>query len=198
MFAISVGYSKQRFHIDELSTFLLANGYYNPNPYAVDTWIDKNYYLDFLTTHNGTRFSLGSVFYNQTQDVHPPLYYIFVNALSSLFPGAFSKWIGLSLNLFFYIGTILLVVYLTKKMASSSKTGLIAGGFWAFSIAAMSTYNFIRMYMLLALIQLILVVFAGEYLKEETKHSRLYLIGIFFSIILGGLTQYFFLFLRDY
>lgn len=190
--AISVGYSKQRFHIDEISTFLLSNGYYNPNPYAVDMWIDKNYYLDFLMTYDDTRFSLGSVFYNQTQDVHPPLYYIFINVLSTLLPGVFSKWIGLSLNLFSYIGTILLVVYLTKKITNRSTTSLLAGMFWAFSIAAMSTYNFIRMYMLLALIQLILVVFVDKYLKEETQYSRLYLTGVFVTIILGGLTQYFF------
>lgn len=190
--ATSVGYSKQRFHIDEISTFLLSNGYYNPNPYAVDTWIDKNYYLDFLATHDNTRFSLGSVLYNQTQDVHPPLYYVFIHILSSLLPDVFSKWLGLSLNLFFYIGTILLVVYLTKRITNSSTTGLFSGIFWAFSIAAMSTYNFIRMYMLLALIQLILVGFIDKYLKAETKYSRLYLIGVFVTIILGGLTQYFF------
>lgn len=47
----------------------------------------------------GEGFQYGKVFENQSADVHPPLYYCLVHTISSLFPGTYSKWYALGINL---------------------------------------------------------------------------------------------------
>lgn len=53
-------------------------------------------------------------------DVYPPLFYILINIISSLFPNTFSKWIGLGLNIVCYIAIIALI-YLTGNKLFENK-----------------------------------------------------------------------------
>ena len=47
------------------------------------------------------RFNYISVYYNQVLDVHPPLFYMLVHTVSSIFNDTFSKYIIFSINLVF-------------------------------------------------------------------------------------------------
>ena len=51
------------------------------------------------------RFNYASVYYNQIQDVHPPLFYMLVHTISSIFNNTFSKYIICAVSLPFFIGT---------------------------------------------------------------------------------------------
>lgn len=188
--AIRYGELKKGFHVDEISTYMLSNGYYNAWPYEVNRWLTPDYYLDFLTPIKDERFALFSVFKNQAGDVHPPLYYIFVHGISSIFPGLFSKWIGIGINIVF-ISIVLFFIYLIgKKLTSNKWVGLVCALFYGSSIAALSTIVFIRMYALLALIQIVLVYLVMKYFGKFNNGKILVL--IYFSIMAGGLTQYYF------
>lgn len=55
------------------------------------------------------RFNYVSVYYNQLQDVHPPLFYILVHTVSSIFNNTFSKYIIFAVSLPFFIGTCILI-----------------------------------------------------------------------------------------
>ena len=60
-------------------------------------------FMDYFTVQRGHEFDYATVWKNQSEDVHPPLYYVFVHTISSFFPGSFSKWFGLAVNILFYI-----------------------------------------------------------------------------------------------
>ena len=55
------------------------------------------------------KFNYISVYYNQVQDVHPPLFYIIVHTISSIFSNSFSKYTIFFINLPFFIGTCILI-----------------------------------------------------------------------------------------
>lgn len=55
------------------------------------------------------RFNYVSVYYNQLQDVHPPLFYMLVHTVSSIFNNTFSKYIIFAVSLPFFIGTCILI-----------------------------------------------------------------------------------------
>ena len=52
------------------------------------------------------RFNYASVYYNQTQDVHPPLFYFCCKRCAHYFPGSFTKWTGLGMNFVLLGGTL--------------------------------------------------------------------------------------------
>ena len=67
------------------------------------TWYDGDYFYQATVATGSERFNIPMVFENQTMDTHPPLYYTFLNIVCSFFPGQFSKWFGIGLNIFFLL-----------------------------------------------------------------------------------------------
>jgi len=167
-----------------------CNGYYNPFPNDFGEWFPADYYNDYLTTTGSTRFEYGSVVSNQINDVHPPVYYILFHTVSSLFPNVFTKWIGISINIVIHLLTCLVLYKLTKYMTDNKWVSLIAVLFWGASIGAISSVVFIRMYSLVTLFQVILVYFAIRFI--DSKKYKKYSVLTIVTIILGGLTHYYF------
>lgn len=178
---------KQNFHIDELYTYGLSNSYFEPFPFDKNQWLSGDYYQNYLSPTLETRFSYDSVYYNQTQDVHPPLYYWLIHTIASFFPGVFSKWIGLSLNLGVHLLTFGMLFALLKRYTQNRWIALFGAAFWALSVGALSSANFIRMYHLLGLLQITLL-----YLSLGKKFSKKTLVGVALVCFLGGLTHYYF------
>ena len=63
--------------------------------------VDRDELMKYVTVAENERFDYATVYYNQTQDVHPPLYYFFLHTVCSLFPRSFTKWTGIGLNFVF-------------------------------------------------------------------------------------------------
>lgn len=99
------GSQKEGYYIDELWSYGLANSCYAPflqdQDDYMDHWHGSGFYMNYLTVDSGDAFSYVSVYDNQVHDVHPPLYYMLLHTVCSLFKGNFSKWFGLSINLLF-------------------------------------------------------------------------------------------------
>ena len=55
------------------------------------------------------RFNYASVYYNQIQDVHPPLFYMIVHTISSIFNNTFSKYMIFFINIPFFIGVCIII-----------------------------------------------------------------------------------------
>ena len=114
---------KSGYFVDEVYTFGLSNSYYKPfvidlaEGGIVDKELSRETLLDYLTVSEGERFAAGSVYYNQTQDVHPPLYYWLFNFVYSFFPG-FSKWPAMALNFVLYMLTMLMLWKLCMELFS--------------------------------------------------------------------------------
>ena len=106
---IFLGQDKNGFFMDEISTYELSNSFYDPfNCWDADyynQWKSPDYYISYLETHEGTQFRYDSVYYNQSLDVHPPLYYYLLHTVCSFFPDKFTKWFGIGLNIAIYIIT---------------------------------------------------------------------------------------------
>ena len=71
-------------------------------------WRTREEAVDYLEAKDN-RFNYASVYYNQIQDVHPPLFYMIVHTISSIFNNTFSKYIIFSINIVFFIGTCILI-----------------------------------------------------------------------------------------
>ena len=78
---VIVGFNKSYIHMDEAYSLGLASYdkveiQYNEDFY--DTWHTKDYYEDYLTVNDDEVGKYGQVYENQKNDVHPPLYYLFL------------------------------------------------------------------------------------------------------------------------
>lgn len=190
---IFFGMQKCGYHMDELFTYGLSNSYYKPVPDDTEKWLDSSYFRDYLETNSQDKFSYGSVYYNQTQDVHPPLYYFLLHTICSCFPSTFTKWFGIGLNLLFLAGTSAILFFLSRLVLKSEWLALLVTAFWGFSIAAFSIGIFIRMYMMLSFwVALSAYLLTKAALQPDfKKRKRLY---IYLGIVafLGTFTQYFF------
>ena len=105
---------KQGFHEDEFYTYYSTsrtNGFYVED----GKWMDRDEYRNEFVVLPGERFQYGLVKQVQSWDVHPPMYYWVFHTVASLVPGAFSKWTGLSVNLFFHGINLILLTYLSDR-----------------------------------------------------------------------------------
>jgi hypothetical protein len=173
LFLLTQMIDKNGFHIDEIYSYGLANSNYHPFPWEFDTWLSGDYYQNYLTVAENEAFNYGSVYYNQTQDVHPPLYYFILHTISSLFPGMFSKWIGLSINLVIHISVFYVLYKLLDNIIENKWISLFGSVFWILSKGAIDSLLFIRMYPLLTLIQVFLIYISLRFYKKKSKRDLL-------------------------
>jgi len=191
------GFMKEGFFIDEVYTYGLSNSHYAPfisdvkdlsNGWALYEKDDFRNYLE--VTDN--RFDFRSVYYNQTHDVHPPMYYWLINIVSSLFPGSHSKWLGLGLNLLLSLLTIILLFFLSNQLFHRPTSSIIVCGLYAFSQIGMSTALLIRMYALLTPLTLLLAILV---IRLMDCHYKWYdYAALMLTIFAGLMTQYYFVF----
>ena len=194
---ICYGSRKAGMHVDELYTYGLSNGYYTPfvtdlnEGGIVDTVISRRQLSSYLEVDEGEAFSFGAVYYNQVQDVHPPLYYWLYNIWTSVFDGGFSKWQGLSLDILLYLITVFLFYRLCLVTLKDKALSLLATLLYGLSTMGLSTMLFIRMYVLLTLFTVLLALLVAK-LIDKPRFVLYPLIGL--TVLAGLMTQYFFVF----
>lgn len=188
---------KEGMFIDEIYSYGLSNSFYAPYVTDVkggdmtDKVFTRDELNDYLAVTDGDAFAAGSVYYNQTRDVHPPLYYWLLNLVCSLFPGEFSMWTGLALNLIIYLAA-LIVLYKLALLLFDSRLAAVAGVImYGLSTIGLSTMLMIRMYMLLTLFTLVLAYLIARLHAGGGK--GLYAL-IALAIFAGLMTQYYFVF----
>ena len=201
-------------HVDEVWSYMLSNKSDSPFLYAhcagvgeetedldnfklTETesykayfhhWHDSDYYQKALTVQPEDRFSYGRVSYNQSLDVHPPLYYYLLHTICSFFPNQFSWWFSYSINLVFYIGTLIMLYITARKLKISRDKSLLCVLLWGLSAAGTNEICFLRMYMMLTFFMLCIT-----YLHLLLLHDfRIrYIVGIMVLDTLSFLTQYY-------
>ena len=156
------------------------------------TWLTGQYFKDYLTVEEGTRFNLPSVYYNQRGDVHPPFYYMLLNAVSSIFAGRFSKWFGFAVNYIVLMITLILLYRMVKNHLGNYCTAMMAVGIYGFSSGFLTTMVFFRMYATLTMWTVAMCYFHLYLQKHDfvmTKKKRSALTALIFF---GFYTQYFY------
>lgn len=169
----------------------------NPNNFKKDeilekeipTFRPKEEALEYLAINKNDIFNYFSVYYNQAKDVHPPLFYFLVHFISCIFYGNFSKYIIFTLNLTFFITTLIIIKKIMEKLDYdnlSIPTMILYGA----STGGISTVMFQRMYMMLTFFSLLYLYLTIKLIKNnfEISDTKLWIITILF----GFLTQYYF------
>lgn len=195
---LSISY-KCNYHCDEIFSYGLSNcvieeqtvGMPVEEFYTYENASDP--YMNYVTVHRGEGFNYKNVWKNQTNDVHPPLYYALLHTICSLTPDVFSKWQAGIINIVFgYLALIYMAKLCKKIYPDVSRFELFGMGLMAI-YPLMTIVVFLRMYvMVLWFITYISYLFVDFITKDKiTQKDYIKLIVI---SILGALTHYYCIF----
>ena len=188
---------KSGLFIDEIYTYGLSNSHYAPFMTDVaggelrDRVLTRQQFLDYLVVNDGEALDFASVYYNQVNDVHPPLYYWLLNAVCSLTPNVFSYWSGLILDLVIYLYAVALLYFLVLRLYGQRLNAAIAALLYGLSMLGLSTMLMIRMYVLMTALTVQLALIVAAMLKTP-KRAQYPLLCL--TLFLGLMTQYYFVF----
>lgn len=185
---------KRDFHIDETYSYILSNSYdadrISNEDQVWDRWIDGKRLLEFVSVQEGEGFAYEKVYHNNEKDAHPPLYYFLLHTVCSLFPGQFSQWFGIGINLIFSLASMCLLYRLGILILKDELWALFPPLLWGTSAVFVDAAIFIRMYAMLTFMTLILAILFIKAEQEGITGKRLAaLYGVTF---LGIFTQYYF------
>lgn len=198
------GNRKAGFHEDEFYSYYSTNK--TAGLFVNDReWMERDsFYNDFVVL-KGEQFRYDVVAQMQSWDVHPPVYYFILHTVCSLFPGVFSKWLGIGVNIIAFIPCFILLWYLVystlttgadKEKEKTKKQAVYLAFltclFWGFGAAVISGVMFIRMYQWLTLFVLACACLHIKVLKKE-QFGAVFLIPLGMTVYLGFLTQYYYI-----
>lgn len=194
------GGRKSGFHEDELYSFYSTNK--TAGLFVNDRqWVECEDYRNDFVVLPGERFRYGVVKQMQSWDVHPPLYYYILHTVCSLFPGVFSKWLGIGINLIAFIPCFGLLAYLVYEGVPPEEKGSRKKGIflaflvcllWGFSAAVVSGVMFIRMYQWLTLFVLLCACLHVRALRKKA-YGPGFLVSVAVTLFLGFMTQYYYI-----
>lgn len=186
---------RQWLHMDELTSYGLIQ-YHNPflfkNKDYFNTWNDSEYFKDYLILNSDEKWNWNPIYTNQAEDVHPPLYYLLLRMACSFNINSFSIWPGTILNIILYVLSSIIIYKIGLKVFDDEKYSLLLVSLNGFSIVAIQTVLFIRMYQLLNLNVLLLVYWNLYKIKEKELNKKI-LIPLYFMVLSGFLTHYYYL-----
>ena len=153
-------------------------------------WKTKDEANDYLSLSSENIFNFVSVWLNQALDVHPPLFYFGVHLFSTFSLNHFSKYIIFSLNLCFFIITLVGMLKITRLM-HLDKYKIPNILLYGASMGAISTVIFQRMYMMLTCFAVWYLYYSLKFYKKDNFSKK---DSIFYGLIIFGgfLTQYYF------
>lgn len=188
---------KQGYHIDEIYSYILSNSYNADRISNADwmwgKWIEGKEFEQFVTVQEGEGFSYQTVYFNNSTDCHPPLFYWVLHTVCSFFPDQFSKWFGIGMNLVCFVVTGIFIYLISNALIASSKYKLLPVFLYGFSKFAVDTCMFIRMYMMLTMFAMIFVYIHILMFKKGISYFKI--AAVMCTIYLGAMTQYYFLIL---
>ncbi len=183
---------------------ILAN--YKADVYESPVWISKEMFQAYVQCDSRDDFNLLSVYFNVKDDNHPPLHFMLLHIITSLFKGEISVWHGCIINLAAMAGTLWLLGLIGDIIFKNKKNSVGLMSLYGVSMAIVATTIWIRMYALLTLwtvwgLYLHLRKYVGvEHdsfltIKEKTgKPKWIGSAGLLIVTVLSFWTQYFGLF----
>ena len=194
------------YHCDEIYSYGLSNSFYEPylqcedvsaSPsYRLNEWVDGKDFHNYITVQEGQQFRYDAVWYNQSKDRHPPLFYAVLHTICSFFPDQFSFVYGWVINLCCLAVMQIFLYKLGKRLFHSRYIALLLCLFWGFTPAAVGVTLFIRMYGMLTTFMVMLLYFHAKLFDEDKTAKPLWklLLPLYFVTLAGAMTQYLFLF----
>ena len=159
-----------------------------------EKWRTREEAIDYMqVTGNGDAFNFASVYWNQISDVHPPLFYTLVNAVSSVIQNNSTKYIIFGINVVFFV----LTAYFMRKILIEIKKkelAVLTVLLYGLSIAGISTVIFLRMYMMLTFFTVLFLYLNIKIINNDFHVDKRKIIELILTTVGGFLTQYFFCF----
>ena len=172
---------------------------YKADVYEEPVWITAEQFRNYVTVEGRDAFDYLSVYFNVKDDNHPPVHFMLLHTMSSVFQRTLSPWLGCGINLVCLGITLWLLLRLGKQLADlldlegkGRQLGILAVLLYGMSTGALATVLLIRMYGLLSCLCVALFSVHVEKWKDEGFHKKNK--GLIAITVLGFLTQYFFLF----
>lgn len=173
---------------------------YQADVYEEPVWITAEQFQDYITVGEKDAFHYLSVYFNVKDDNHPPLHFMLLHTMSSLFRGQISPWLGCSINLAALAGILILLIWLGRRFGEELGydrqfvrfMGIMAALLFGLSTGALAMALLIRMYALLTFFCVALFYIHVKKWQEDgfRSHNKL----LIFVTVAGFWTQYFFLF----
>lgn len=171
---------------------------YKADVYDEPVWIGKQQFIDYITVGEDDAFNYLSVYFNVKDDNHPPIHFMLLHTISSIFRGKITPVMGCAINIAAVAGIIILLMKLGKIYAEAFAVGdgrafkLTAALFYGLSAGAVATTLLIRMYALLTFFCVAYFYILVKKWRDDDfeRHNKL----LIFVTVMGFLTQYFFLF----
>ncbi len=192
---LAIGSLKTGYHEDEMFTFGLSNhpyaGSITPDIQEGVTYTGSELWQDYAIVNEENAFDYGNVFENQAADVHPPLYYLLVHTVFSLFPGTFNNMYALVVNALLAAVVFWQIVWLFRRFTQRRALSVVFALLYAFTMGSVSDVIFFRMYILLSAWTIALVMLFCKYKPKEDGWRFYVLLAL---VLIGGtLTQYYFI-----
>lgn len=186
---------REYYHIDEYYSHGLMGykrAFIYENEDFLDNWHDKEYYRDYLVINEQEKNDFSSVYNNQVEDVHPPLYYLLLRIMCNFNINEFSIWPGTILNIIIFIIASIFLFLIAKEVFKNSYYALLICFISGFSLAIIETVMYVRMYELLVL-NILMLIYWHMQKSEIKKFTYKDVIPLYIMVILGFLTHYYYL-----
>ena len=194
---VGAGIQKKGYFVDELWGYGLANSYYHPHIYsdyafANDEYKSPDYFRDYLEVSEDEAFKYDSVFYNQSMDAHPPLFYCVLHTICSVFKNTFSKWYGIIPNIIYFTIASIGLYILSKELIQNQYIALFPVIYWGFSLQTVSYTILVRMYMLFTMFVVMNSLLHYIYFSHQEKWNIRWDVALVLINVGGFLTQYYY------
>ena len=173
---------------------------YKADVYEEPVWITAEQFEEYLTVNAKDSFNYFSVYFNVKDDNHPPVHFLLLHTISSLFQNRITPFMGCIINIMAILGCCILFylmgIFLEREALLPKGTGrfygICASVLYGASSGAIATSLLIRMYGVMTFFCVALFyIHIKKYFEGGFQSKNKPLIAI---TILGFLTQYFFLF----
>lgn len=159
--------------------------------YGEENWITGEFLHDWISVQEDGRFAIMSIHRNVRDDVHPPLYFMLLNCLSSFFVDEVTLFPGHLINVI--AGTVLcaLMYLVMRKIFKDKWLALIPPLLWVTSIGGRYTVNYVRMYAPFCALAMLCIYLHILYMEQ--KQNKIWLnVCLFGCTIVGTLTHYYY------
>ena len=124
---------------------------YKADVYEAPVWIAKEHFKDYLECDREDAFNPLSVYYNAKDDIHPPLYYMMIHFVCSIFQGEITVWHGCVINMVALAVTLWLLGCIGDMLFQRKSSTIALMILYGFSSGIIATALWVRMYALLTL-----------------------------------------------
>ena len=191
--AVYHGYYKKYLYEDEVLSYTVSNSQ-NGEFFNLQSgqWYNGRELYNNLIADREHIFDWNNVITNIRNDPHPPLYYLVLHGVCSFFPGQFSKWYGLSINLvLFVLWVIFFYCMLCELFPDRRYFPACLSLVVAISACVLELIIFIRMYVLFMAVTMLCMFWHVCAIKREPFIKQY--IHLSFITTIGTLSHYFYL-----